>query len=288
MNRRAPAMQPIEPPKSANASGTPQPPLDQECAVARAAATEAGAILLAGWGTRPTAKSKSSAFDLVTEFDGRSEAAIVARLAEAFPDDGLIGEEGTGRVGSSGRAWHVDPLDGTTNFTHGLPLFAVSIGLCQGDDPILGVVSAPALGWTFVGGRGIPPTFNDRRIAPSDVDRLERALLVTGFPYVPGAPNENMTEFAAFMHSSQGVRRLGSAALDLCFVACGWLDGYWERNIKSWDLVAGAAIVLAAGGSVCDPGGGPFAPATGCVVASNGRIQASLLATLAGLRPAVR
>lgn len=265
---------------------TPNDPLslDRECEVARAAASAAGAILMEGWGTRPAAKSKSSDFDLVTEFDGRAEAAIVACLADAFPDDQLIGEEGTGRPGTSGRAWHIDPLDGTTNFAHGLPLFAVSLGLCQGETPVLGVVHAPVLGWTFVGGRGIEATFNGRRAEPSRVDRLERALLVTGFPYVPGSPNENVPEFAAFMRASQGVRRLGSAALDLCFIACGWLDGYWERNIKSWDLVAGAAILLAAGGTVCDPSGGPFVPSTGSIVASNGLLQAALLATLAELR----
>jgi myo-inositol-1(or 4)-monophosphatase len=239
--------------------------------------------LLEGWGTRPAARFKSSDFDLVTEFDGRAEVSIVETLAHAFPNDTLIGEEGASRTGTSGRAWHIDPLDGTTNFAHGLPLFAVSIGLCEGDRPILGVVHAPALGWTFVGGRGIPATLNERPAQPSAVDRLERALLVTGFPYVPDKPDDNVREFATFMRSSQGVRRLGSAALDLCFVACGWLDGYWERNIKSWDLVAGAAIVLAAGGDVCDPGGGPFAPATGSIVASNGHLQAAMLATLAKL-----
>lgn len=257
--------------------------LDHECDVARAAAAAASALLLEGWGTRPATRSKSSDFDLVTEFDARAESAIVARLGAAFPQDAVVGEEGGGRAGTSGRTWHVDPLDGTTNFSHGLPLFSVSIGLCQGSDPVLGVVTAPALGWTFAGGRAIPATFNGRPVAPSRVAELERALLVTGFPYVAHNPDENMAEFKAFMRASHGVRRLGSAALDLCFVACGWLDGYWERHIKSWDLVAGAAIVLAAGGSVCDPDGGPFVPATGSVVASNGLLQAAILAMLAAV-----
>jgi len=255
--------------------------LSTECQVARAAASAAGRLLLEGWGTHPAVRFKSSDSDLVTEFDGRAEAAIVECLAAAFPQDALIGEEGTGRTGTSGRAWHIDPLDGTTNFTHGLPLFSVSIGLCRGNQPLLGVVLAPALGWTFVGGRGLAATFNDRKAEPSQVDRLDRALLVTGFPYAPGATGDNLPEFAAFMRASQGVRRLGSAALDLCFIACGWIDGYWERHIKSWDLVAGAAIVLAAGGSVCDPGGGPFVPDTGAVVASNGKLQTAMLEMLA-------
>jgi myo-inositol-1(or 4)-monophosphatase len=257
---------------------------DHELEVARAAAAAAGSILLEGWGTRPAARFKSSHFDLVTEFDGRAEAAIVEHLATAFPDDSLIGEEGSGRDGTSGRVWHVDPLDGTTNFTHGLPLFGVSVGLCEGNLPVLGVVTAPALGWTFVGALGLGATFNDRKAETSGIEHLDRVLLVTGFPYVPDTPNHNVPEFAAFMHASQGVRRLGSAALDLCFVACGWLDGYWERNIKSWDLVAGAAIVLAAGGSVCDPGGGPFLPATGSVVATNGHLQTAMLEILARMQ----
>jgi myo-inositol-1(or 4)-monophosphatase len=257
--------------------------LTHELEVAGSAATAAGAILLQGWGTRPAARFKSSESDLVTEYDGRAEAVIVERLAAAFPLDSLIGEEGSGRSGTSGRAWHIDPLDGTTNFIHGLPLFSISIGLCDGNRPVLGVVLAPALGWTFAGGLGLGATWNGHKAEPSQVDRLDRALLVTGFPYIPDAPNNNIPEYVAFMRASQGVRRLGSAALDLCFVACGWLDGYWERHIKSWDLVAGAALILAAGGSVCDPSGGPFVPETGAIVATNGPLQAPMLEILARL-----
>lgn len=248
-----------------------------ELHTARQAASEAADVLLEGWGTRPTARFKANIADPVTEYDGRSEAIIVKRLAAAFPDDAIIAEEGGGRSGSSGRAWHVDPLDGTVNFTHGLPFFAVSIGLCDQDRPVLGVVMAPALGWTFAGVVGASATFNDRLAQPSRVDSLERALLVTGFVPVPGKVDANVPEFAAFMRSCQGVRRLGSAAIDLCMVACGWLDGYWERDIKSWDLVAGAAIVLAAGGSIGDPDGGPFVPSTGAILASNGQLQRPML-----------
>jgi len=256
---------------------TTQPTLSHELAVAQAAAGAATDILLEGWGKRPAFRFKSSETDLVTEFDGRAEAVIVQALARAFPDDAIVGEEGGGQVGRSGRAWHVDPLDGTTNFSHGLPIFSTSIGLLIDDEPAVGVVTAPALGWTFRGGRGQGAFLNDQPVGVSDVAELSRALLVTGFPYLRTGKNDNVREFAAFMHASQGVRRLGSAALDLCFVACGWLDGFWERDIKSWDLLAGAAIVLAAGGQVSDPGGGRFVPQTGCILASNGQLHQSML-----------
>jgi myo-inositol-1(or 4)-monophosphatase len=147
--------------------------------------------------------------------------------------------------------------------------------------PVLGVVCAPALGWTFHGAAGCGAFLNGEAIQVSKVAELGRALLVTGFPYRPGEAHNNFPEFEAFMRASQGVRRLGSAALDLCFVGCGWLDGFWERHIKSWDLVAGAAIVEAAGGQVTAPDGGPFVPETGNILASNGKIQHAMLDALA-------
>ena len=263
----------------------PESSLSHELAVARDAAAEAATILLAGWGTRPTFRFKSSETDLVTDFDKKAETAIVRRLSEAFPDDAIVGEEGGGQTGGSGRAWHVDPLDGTTNFAHGLPIFGTAIGLWADGQPIAGVVTAPALGWTFHGARGLGAFFGERAIHVSEVDTLSRALLVTGFPYLREAAHDNVPEFAALMRASQGVRRLGSAALDLCFVACGWLDGFWERHIKSWDLVAGAAIVLAAGGQVSDPDGGPFVAQTGCILASNGQIHSPMLEELRRAAP---
>ncbi len=254
--------------------------LAHELAVAQKAAETAGTILKEGWGSRPGFHFKSSQTDLVTEFDGRAEAAIMHALATAFPDDNVVGEEGGRQSGASGRTWHVDPLDGTTNFVHGLPIFGTSIGLVAQGQPVLGVVTAPVLGWSFhSAGQGA--FLNGKPIHTSGVDELGRALLVTGFPYLRSEKHDNLPDFSAFMQASQGVRRLGSAALDLCFVACGWLDGFWERNIKSWDLVAGAAIVLGAGGQVCDPSGGPFVPETGCILASNGRIHQAMLAQLA-------
>jgi myo-inositol-1(or 4)-monophosphatase len=257
--------------------------LERIRATAETIAREAGEILKQGWGTRPTVRAKSVEVDLVTEYDGRAEAHVVRRLRECFPDHAIVGEEGTRIGGASEDAlvWYVDPLDGTTNFAHGLPLFAVSIGLAAGREPLVGVVHAPVLGWTFTGARGGPALLNGEPIAPSGVERVERALLVTGFPYARDLPHPNEAEFAALAAASHGLRRLGSAALDLCFVACGWLDGYWERYIKPWDMVAGAAIVTAAGGRVTDLDGAPFDGETGRVLATNGGIHDELGAALA-------
>ena len=262
--------------------------LESDLEVAAQIAREAGAILLEGWGTRPEVRFKSEDINLVTEFDGRSEKLIVERLGAAFPDDAVIAEEGASRHGRSGRIWYVDPLDGTTNFSHGLPLFAVSIGLCVGERAVLGVVEAPAVHWTFTGFAGGPGLWNGRPITPSVIARLDRSLLVTGFPYVRNPEVSNIPEFIAMTSFSQGVRRLGAAALDLCFVASGWLDGYWERQLRPWDLVAGAAIVEAAGGKVSSPEGGPFVPETGSVLATNGRIHDEILARLRAVKEAAR
>ncbi len=181
----------------------------------------------------------------MTEFDSRAETVIVRAPSAAFPDDAIVGEEGGGRAGRSGRTWHVYPLDGTTNFAHGLPIFARSIGLLAEGTPVVGVVSAPAVGWTFHGARGQGAFLNDRPIHPSGVAELGLALLVTGFPYLRVQQHDNLPEFAAFMRASQGVRRLGSAALDLCFVACGWtivlLKLFFERWRTMSDRIGSAS-----------------------------------------------
>lgn len=265
----------------------PKDPLDGTCRVAAEIAGEAGRILLDGWGTRPAIGYKSDDIDLVTEYDRRSEALIVDRLAKAFPHDHIVAEEGT-RVSGVGegppRVWYVDPLDGTTNFAHGFPLFSVSLGLCINRRPVLGVVEAPALGWRFWGtATGGGAALNGRPIAPSQIDRLASSLLVTGFPYARNPLQTNLPEWAALTAAAQGTRRLGSAALDLCFVACGWLDGYWERALHPWDLVGGAAIVLAAGGQVTDLDGRPFDGETGRILASNGRIHEQMMRILQGV-----
>jgi myo-inositol-1(or 4)-monophosphatase len=255
--------------------------------VGESVAREAGALLLKGWGTHPQIEFKSEDINLVTEFDRRSEALVVARLAAAFPDDTIVGEEGSevgrGRKRRGGRVWYVDPLDGTTNFSHGFPLFSVSIGLTVDGRAMVGVVEAPALGWSFSGAVGGGARWNGRGVAPSSTAEVKRALVVTGFPYARNPAQSNLPEWEALTAAAQGTRRLGSAALDLCFVACGWLDAYWERMLHPWDLVAGAAIVNAAGGRATEFDGTPFDGETGRVLATNGIIHDEMIAILRGV-----
>ena len=261
-------------------------PLAETLHVAQTVAREAGRILLEGWGTRPAVGFKSEDINLVTEYDRRSEALIVDRLARAFPGDRIVAEEGTtaGEARPGARVWYVDPLDGTTNFAHGLPLFSVSLGLWMDGRAVAGVVEAPAVGWSFAGTvTGSGSTFNGRPIAPSTTDRLAGALLVTGFPYERNPIQNNLAEWEAFTAAAQGTRRLGSAALDLCFVACGWLDGYWERMLHPWDLVAGAAVVEGAGGRATELDGSPFVGTTGRVLATNGLIHDQMIRVLHGV-----
>jgi myo-inositol-1(or 4)-monophosphatase len=264
-------------------AAAPQDPLADTRRIAVEVAREAGRVLMEGWGTRPAIGFKHEDINLVTEFDKRSEALIVDRLARAFPGDRIVAEEGTSVSGAAGaaRVWYVDPLDGTTNFAHGFPLFSVSLGLCVERHPVLGVVEAPAMGWSFAGGAAAgASTLNGQPITPSRVDRLAGALLVTGFPYTRNPVQTNLPEWEAFTAAAQGTRRLGSAALDLCFVACGWLDGYWERALHPWDLVAGAAVVEGAGGRATDLDGCAFDGETGRVLATNGRIHDEMMSVL--------
>jgi myo-inositol-1(or 4)-monophosphatase len=261
-------------------------PLSGARATAAEIAREAGKILMEGLGTRPAVGYKSEDINLVTEYDKRSEALIVERLAAAFPADRIVAEEGTTAAGDPSdagaqRIWYVDPLDGTTNFAHGLPIFSVSIGLTENRRPLLGIVEAPALGWSFAGTTtGGGSTLNGKPIAPSATERLKAALLVTGFPYARNPVQSNLPEWEAFTEAAQGTRRLGSAALDLCYVAAGWLDGYWERALHPWDLVAGAAIVIGAGGQATELDGTPFDGVTGRVLASNGPLHEQMIAIL--------
>lgn len=254
-----------------------------------ATARAAGDLLIEGWGQRPATKTKAAATDLVTEYDKRAESLILSRLQQDFPTHAVVGEEG-GREGPSDSnfIWYVDPLDGTMNFSHGVPMFAVSLGLVVNGEPTVGVIHAPALGWTFAGIVGGKATRNDEPLQVSRVAALPEGLFATGFPYVAGNPDANLPEFTTFLHNSHGVRRLGSAALDLAFVAAGWFDGYWERHIQPWDLAGGAALVLAAGGQVSDIDGGPFDARTGRILATNGLIHEQSLNLLRTVRSAGR
>jgi myo-inositol-1(or 4)-monophosphatase len=161
-------------------------------------------------------------------------------------------------------------------------MFAVSIGAHQDGRPVAGVVHAPAVGWTFTGAEGCPAARNGRPIRPSSAPRLDRSLVVTGFPSARPARVENTPAFLAFNQAAEGLRRIGSAALDLCFVACGWLDGSWGRSLGPWDMAGGAAVLAAAGGKLTALDGGTYDPVRSGVVASNGLIHEEMLAVLLG------
>jgi myo-inositol-1(or 4)-monophosphatase len=228
------------------------------------------------------AEHKRVETDLVTEYDRRAEKLIVDAIRELHPDDLILAEEG-GEVGSStsGRRWLIDPLDGTTNFTHGLPFFCVSVGLWEDGQPLVGVVQAPALQWSFWAARGQGTWWNGRQIRVSKTPTLPQALLVTGFPYDRRtSPENNFDQFVALKQQAQGVRRIGAAALDLAMVAAGWLDGYWEMKLKPWDLGAGALLVTEAGGRISSWSGGPFDVDSGEAVATNGLIHDALVTAL--------
>lgn len=217
-------------------------------------ALEAGALLRDRLDA-PHAVERKGTIDLVTDADRASETLITAGIRETFPNHRLVGEEGargaadTGQ-GASPYGWVVDPLDGTTNFAHRYPHFAVSIALEQAGEPILGVVYDPMRDEMFVGEAGVPSLLNDRPISVSSTGALLSSLLASGFPYDLSERRESNALWQAFNGSAQGVRRDGAAALNLCYVAAGRLDAYWERPVQPWDMAAGVVIVRGAGGTI--------------------------------------
>jgi len=255
-----------------------------ELTIAIATAREAGQILRDTFGHVRDIQYKGMV-DPVTEADKASEALIAERLLNAFPDDRLLAEEGSGAGENTGsdRLWIVDPLDGTVNFMHGYPLFAVSIALLAGDETVVGVVYDPLRDELFAAQRGHGATLNDEPIRVSDTSELLRAMLVTGFAYDVDWRAENMAYLARFTDATQAVRRDGSAALDLAYVAAGRYDGYWERGIVAWDVAAAALLLTESGGIVSGYAGQPFDPFAREIVASNGHIQQAMLDIITGV-----
>jgi myo-inositol-1(or 4)-monophosphatase len=224
---------------------------------------------------------KGSPTNLVTEMDARVETLVVEHLLTAFPDDAILAEERGARAGRSGRRWIVDPLDGTTNYAHGLPLYAVSIALEVAGRVRLGVVYDPSQRELFVAERGAGAVCNDAPLAVSSTAALDASLLATGFPYdIRVNADNNLREYAAFATRSRGVRRLGSAVLYLAWLAAGRFDGYWELRLGPWDVAAAGLMVEEAGGRVTALDGGPLDLEAPTVVASNGRIHDGMLAVL--------
>jgi myo-inositol-1(or 4)-monophosphatase len=227
--------------------------MDQFLTVAREAAHQAGALLRANWLQPKTIEVKTDIVDLVTNVDKAADALITGILHTHFPTHQIIAEESAVSGQESPYRWYIDPLDGTTNFAHTFPHFAVSIALAHESQMIVGVVYDPLRNETFCASRGNGATLNGDPLRVSRAPTLDQALVLTGFPYDRRKRSAFYLRFyQAFMVRTQGVRRSGSAALDLCYVACGRADGFWEWRLHPWDTAAGSLMVEEAGGKTND------------------------------------
>jgi myo-inositol-1(or 4)-monophosphatase len=262
-------------------------------AAARAAeiALEAGA-LIRGYFERGVATEYKGDVDLVTEADRASEKLITDRLSAAFPDHGIYGEEGARQRIDSEYRWYVDPLDGTTNFAHGFPVFCVSLGLEhrpaglaaeEDGELVAGVIYDPTRDELFSAQKGQGAWLNGRRVHVSATKHLAEALLATGFPSRKRHASPNIHFYQEFTLRSHGVRRAGAAALDLAYTACGRIDGFWEFYLNPWDTAAGALMVQEAGGSITGFDGAAFRLNSKEVLASNGLLHEELKAQFADM-----
>ncbi len=241
-----------------------------------AIAREAGALLMEYFRRRVKIEYKGDV-DLVTEADRKSEKLIVERIKQRWPGHDIIGEEGTRTALNSDYRWYVDPLDGTTNFAHGFPVFCVSMALEHRGERIAGVLYDPTRDELFAADKGKGAWLNGERMQVSQTVRLAESLLATGFPSHKRHKNPNIYFYHQITLRTHGVRRAGSAALDLASVACGRFDGFWEFNLNPWDTAAGVLLVEEAGGVVTNFSGGPFSIESREVLASNRLIQAEML-----------
>lgn len=244
-------------------------------------ARQAGEILVSGLGQDIQVDHKSE-IDLVTEMDRRSEELLLKAIRSRYPDDRIVAEESGVIEGKNGHVWHIDPLDGTVNYAHGIPFFAVSLGYVEEGQITLGVVLDPMRDECYTAERGQGAYLNGQQLEVSSADELIKSLLVTGFPYdIRENPVNNLDHYSNFSLRSQGVRRLGSAALDLCYVAAGRFEGFWEVQIQSYDIAAGALILEEAGGKVTDVRGGPDFLTPPCsILATNGKLHQAMLDVL--------
>ncbi len=257
--------------------------------IATEAAMAAGAVLQTYWGKldAPEVEEKGRPGDLVTAADKEAEAVILAVLRRHFPEHSILAEESGQQGDKAGKyLWAIDPLDGTTNYAHQYPIAAASVGLLIDGVPRVGAVYNPFRDELFRAATGLGATRNRCPIRVSQTSDLSKSLLVTGFAYDRRETSDrNYAEFCYLTHMTQGVRRSGSAALDFCDIACGRLDGYWERGLSPWDMAAGIVVVEEAGGKVTAYDGTPLAIASGRVLATNGRLHDPLSAALLDVPP---
>ena len=256
----------------------------RELEFARRLAVRAGDLLLRRQGGRRDIRYKGAgSSNVVTEMDHASEEMIVRALRREFPGHAVVAEE-RGAQGDSPFCWHIDPLDGTVNYAHGLPVWSVSVAYAAHGRVEAGAIYAPTFGDLFWARRGHGAFRNRRPIRVSRTGRLAKALLATGFPYQEPMRTRNLRYFGAFMTRAQALRRPGSASLDLAWTACGALDGYWEFSLGSWDIAAGLLIAAEAGARITDFRGRPVDLAVGQIVAANPRIHRQMLAVIRGTR----
>lgn len=260
--------------------------MDQCEAVARRAVSEAGSLVRAAWSQSKQVHYKGPV-DIVTETDRQAEALITDHLERAFPDHQIIAEEASVRLGaqrprSDSPTWYLDPLDGTVNFAHAVPHFSISLGFAFGTEIQLGIVYDPLRDELFIARRGGGATLNGTHIQVSSVAELGVALLATGLPYDRRDRAESYMAFVTdFVREARDVRRFGSAALDLCYVACGRFDGFWEWHLQPWDIAAGSLIVSEAGGRVSRFRGAPLDLFGDETLASNSRVHQAMSTILA-------
>ncbi|MGB3492227.1 MAG: inositol monophosphatase family protein [Elainellaceae cyanobacterium] len=258
--------------------------------IATEAAYAAGEVLKHYLGQLDDIEEKGRPGDLVTVADKEAEQVVLSVLKRHLPEHSVLAEE-SGKIEASNTdyLWAIDPLDGTTNYTHQYPFFAVSIGLLVHGVPSLGVIYDPSHNDLFQAAKGLGAYRNRRPIQVSNTQTLSQSLLVTGFAYDRHETSDNnYAEFCHLTHKTQGVRRGGAASIDLAYVACGRLDGYWERGLSPWDLAAGVVLVEEAGGHVTAYDSSPFQLKTGRILATNGLIHQELSDTLANIKPLER
>ena len=243
-------------------------------------ARQAGKVLMSGYGNVRNVQQKG-VIDLVTEYDKRSEEVILSFLQREFPDHAILAEESGRNNMVSEYEWVIDPLDGTTNFAHALPIFSISIGLLKNNEPELGVVYDPFRDEMYSAEAGLGATLNDQPIHVSSRAELGQAVISTGFPYdLRTNHRNNLAQFVQFQLRTQAVRHLGSAALDCTWTAMGRLDGYWEFGVQAWDIAAGVLIAREAGGHVTFGGDNETFLSTNSILVSNGLLHQQMLQVL--------